>query len=247
MNLLGLFEPYPWGTEWVGATGPHLSVHPPCSRCGNQFPTHLSYLIDGHTVPAPCLLDYCEGDQVRADKIHAAAMTLRSLDPDLIAPSSILGPEADRVISFVVDGLGESGAPLTPEQEGWVLLCRFPTIRSAHAPYLLDAWGAWLSHKDPEETQALAGNHLGEVGERLELHVKVSRITGPFEGEFGDSYLCVMETQLPSTPGELLSWWTGENLYFDEGKEYHVRGTVKKHDEYGGRKQTQLTRVKEVK
>ena len=131
----------------------------------------------------------------------------------------------------------------TEEEQGWILLCRFPTVRRAHTPHLLDLWGHWLSHKEPEVEGEIRGRHLGAIGDRLELRVTVTRINGPYAGEFGDSYLCVMESE----EHDLLCWWTGENLSFEEGNTYHIRGTVKKHDEFNGTRQTHLQRVREMK
>lgn len=92
----------------------------------------------------------------------------------------------------------------------------------------------------PEKKQAEAeGERIGTVGERVELRVRVTKISGPYPGDYGDSYLCAMETDT----GEQVIWWTGENLALEEGQQYDIRGTVQAHGEYNGRKQTRLSRV----
>lgn len=249
MKLKIFSEPYSFGIYSVSAHGADVDPvpeEPRCEHCNKPFPTHALYQLesdDGHMVEVayPCLAEVA-GSPEAAEHIHQEALSLRASQSNTVPLSDVLAHETERVRDY---WLGLADNPLLTEQEkSFVLLARFPDIRTEHAHYLFDMHTHWLLNKSPEPAEANKGQHLGKVGERLQLDVQVTRIHGPFPGEFGDSYLCVMETR--DDHKDRVIWWTGENLGFQEDTPYTIRGTVKKHDEYEGRKQTQLTRVKEV-
>lgn len=83
---------------------------------------------------------------------------------------------------------------------------------------------------------------IGEVKERRDFRVQVlfHRI---FDSEYGIKTLYNMVTE----KNEILVWWSSNapiQLEEDENHWYNIKGTVKKHDTYKGKKQTVLTRVK---
>lgn len=237
-TLLSVIEPYPWGPVVYGEV-PVSTAPLMCAHCGKEFPNHAwYYLFEKGNIAHPCLPEVC-GDSAAA--IIAEGKKLRASSGTLIPLSDVLAHETEKVVDYIL-GLKDN-PQLTPVEHGYVLLARFPDVRTEHVHHLFDLWSHWLTNKAPEPSLTPAGVHLGTVGERIDLKVTVTRINGPFAGEFGDSYLCIMETEDQNR----VIWWTGENLSFEEGHPYTIRGTVKKHDEYDGRKQTQLTRVKEAK
>lgn len=172
----------------------------------------------------------------------AEAKQIRLASGTFMPLEDILGKDTEPMRDFYL-GL-QDNPKLTALENSYVLLSRFPEVRTDHVPYVFDAWTYWLHNKVPDVGALASGKHLGTVGERIELKVNVTRINGPFASEYGDSYLCVMETEEDK---DRVVWWTGENLSFEEGHPYSIKGTVKKHDEYDGSKQTHLTRVKEIK
>lgn len=93
-----------------------------------------------------------------------------------------------------------------------------------------------------EVSEAPESKWIGEVGERLtDLKLMVKYVNG-FDGQFGFTYVYKMEDE----DGNQFTWFTQKSL--EQGQSYIVRGTVKKHDEFRGVKQTVLTRchLKEV-
>ncbi len=46
--------------------------------------------------------------------------------------------------------------------------------------------------------------------------------------------------------GNVYVWFASGNFVPDLGSHYHIKGTVKKHDDYKGDKQTILTRCKNL-
>jgi len=84
---------------------------------------------------------------------------------------------------------------------------------------------------------------LGQVGQKLEVEVTVKflkELPNNYS-RYGCTHLHSMETD----EGHSIVWFcTGTPL--DKDQKVKIRGTVKRHSEYNGRKQTMLTRVKEV-
>jgi hypothetical protein len=82
--------------------------------------------------------------------------------------------------------------------------------------------------------------YFGEVGKRYQMEVNVIRII-PCEGQFGTTGLHIMR----SKEGHSLKWFSSGE-WLKEGETVVVKGTVKEHSEYKGKKQTSLSRVKAV-
>mgnify|MGYP000517405740 CR=1 FL=1 len=82
--------------------------------------------------------------------------------------------------------------------------------------------------------------YVGTVGERRGFEKLTVLGTHNFDSDFGVRTLVRFEDEV----GNILTWWTGEvGEWLDKGNVVDVTGTVKKHDDYKGTKQTVLTRV----
>jgi hypothetical protein len=85
-------------------------------------------------------------------------------------------------------------------------------------------------------------NHLGTIGERLTLTVTVEFIKRIDHGDFDPpTYLHVMTDE----QGNDLRWFSSAGALCEKGTKITIRGTVKKHEVYQGRKQTMLSRCVE--
>lgn len=80
--------------------------------------------------------------------------------------------------------------------------------------------------------------YVGEVGKRISVTVKVIR-RRVLDSQFGPSYMF----RMLDTNSNVFVWFASNDL-LEEGKWYDVTGTVKKHEEYEGVRQTILTRCK---
>jgi hypothetical protein len=93
-----------------------------------------------------------------------------------------------------------------------------------------------------------AAGHWGAVGQRAEVDVTILKVKG-FEGDYGMRYLVTMET----AEGQSLKTWASGSFGLDAKVRLHenddqpitarIKGTVRKHDEYNGTPQTELSRV----
>lgn len=92
-----------------------------------------------------------------------------------------------------------------------------------------------------ERAEASKSVHLGAEKERLKglLVTKTdSRVVGG--SSFGECVLIKFRTE----DGNVLSWFTGSGTGRENGEQFVIDGTVKRHTEFNGVKETQLTRVK---
>lgn len=85
--------------------------------------------------------------------------------------------------------------------------------------------------------------YQGEIGQRLELKVWITRVLNLGETQYGTKYMYLFNDEHENE----YTWTTGVNKSWMVGDAVTIRGTVKAHDTYQGIAQTQLTRVQEVK
>jgi len=93
---------------------------------------------------------------------------------------------------------------------------------------------------EPQPARYEAGGHVGSVGTRVEVRVTVTKVAELEPGDYGRRFLCRMRT----ADGDDVVWFTGEGLTLKEQDDATIRGTVKEHGAYLGRKQTVVQRVK---
>jgi len=79
----------------------------------------------------------------------------------------------------------------------------------------------------------------GELGKRSEVTVTLVKLV-EIDSRWANPTLCIFVT----ADGAKLIWFASGSCPRDIGAEYKVKGTVKKHEEYKGVKQTVITRVK---
>jgi hypothetical protein len=125
------------------------------------------------------------------------------------------------------------------------------SLRSAGlAASLLPAYDRELAREAERKRRAerpILNEYMGTVGERLGVSKKGNLREGrlvlecvacrDFKSEWGAKYLIVFE----DAEGRSYKWWSTKGR-LDVDTTYLLAGTVKKHEEYKGRKQTVLTR-----
>jgi len=89
------------------------------------------------------------------------------------------------------------------------------------------------------EKQEKKGQHVGEVGKRMDFEVTVKRLRY-FDSDWGVRTMALFEDK----SGNHLVWWASRGLDLEEGDTLTLRGTIKKHDDYKGTPQTIVQRCK---
>lgn len=95
-------------------------------------------------------------------------------------------------------------------------------------------------HQKKDSSKTKSNEWIGQVNQKIPpTKVRVIR-TRSLSGVYGPVQLVSMEDER----GNVFVWFNNSRQDMEENKEYIITGTVKKHDDYQGRKQTHLTRVK---
>jgi hypothetical protein len=97
-----------------------------------------------------------------------------------------------------------------------------------------------LIRKQRLADQALVSKHVGEVGDRSIFSLLVEKVIAS-EGAYGPSFIHLMS----DAENNRFVWFSSANK-LEENVEVRLRGTIKKHDERNGVKQTILSRCEEV-
>jgi hypothetical protein len=100
--------------------------------------------------------------------------------------------------------------------------------------------------RDIAERKAVS-QHLGTVGQRLDLDLTVTRVASyqarPY-GSWGRDTVTRYVVTMRDDEGNVVVWFSEYNR--TQGERLTLRGTVKEHSEYQGEKQTVIQRVKEM-
>jgi len=120
----------------------------------------------------------------------------------------------------------------------------FPASKKGYIAYAVQGYLKEIDQQSRREAEAKKplSEHVGEIGERLDLEVTCTKRRF-IQGEMWDSILY----HFLDDEGNLFVWFASGSFAHDdwvvEERRYAIRGTVKKHDDYQGRKQTILSRV----
>lgn len=94
-----------------------------------------------------------------------------------------------------------------------------------------------------KEYSRKSNEYLGQPGQKLpktKITVVKTMLMNPFTYGAREPQLCKMEDD----SGNSLTWFNSSANRLENGSQYYITGTIKKHDDYKGRKTTVLTRVK---
>lgn len=87
-----------------------------------------------------------------------------------------------------------------------------------------------------------ASEFIGEIGDRRDFEVVVIGVYGT-EGYYGHTDIVKMR----DGDGNMLTWFASDYTNIERSDRLAIKGTIKKHDEYRGIKQTVITRCKYTK
>lgn len=137
---------------------------------------------------------------------------------------------------------------ICPEEPTWLPADRYVRISAADVFELRDDM-VMLKDNATEFIKSLqpkSGEFIGNIGQRITVTATVAKrlecSSEYVKGWPTTTYKYIMNT----ADGNTVVWQTG-SVYWQEGRECTITGTVKDHTEYNGVRQTVLTRCKEVK
>ena len=99
-----------------------------------------------------------------------------------------------------------------------------------------------------EEARKARSQFVGSIGDKLEVKATLTaKITYEKENYYGYGMVDSHIFKFTDSDGNIFSWFTGSGLAEEVGDLVTLKGTVKKHNEYNGAKETILTRCKITK
>lgn len=162
---------------------------------------------------------------MRANEWRAAREACKVTDADAATAAAAL--------AWVKDGTGRSDY-----EQNLRLVAAQEHIGQEHAGILASAIASYNRHAGEmlKRTARAPSSHVGEIGKRIDLTLTIERIVS-VDTEYGALMIHSFRDEI----GNVFVWKTGKGAG-KVGDRLSVRGTVKKHDEYRGEKQTVLSR-----
>jgi hypothetical protein len=111
----------------------------------------------------------------------------------------------------------------------------------------LIAWAVYEYMKEVEQFGQATKNitqseHVGEKGKRVDFKINVLGIR-EFDSSYSNGKTYLIE--MTDDKGNILNWWASNpHSSFEEGAELSIKGTIKDHKEYKGKKITLINRCK---
>lgn len=136
--------------------------------------------------------------------------------------------------------------PKSDYEHNMVLLTKdnvFPIDGAGTIASLIPMYQREVEKREAVKHSPLANSqYVGKEGDKLELKVKVTRVIY-VENGYGYRPSSTAIIKMLDKQGNLYTWFTSSG-YMEQDKEYTLKGTVKRHQEYKGIKETVLTRCK---
>lgn len=120
------------------------------------------------------------------------------------------------------------------------------SVSMANAPLLLSAIAAkrrrdeQQAQEEVRKQQSAASDYIGQPKEKIADHQVTVTGIRQLDGDYGPSTIVEMVDE----DGNVLKWFASGVKDFKIGAKHTVKGTIKRHEEYAGVKQTLLTRAK---
>lgn len=122
----------------------------------------------------------------------------------------------------------------------WPLNKREEYVLNELQPAIWEAYNEWKAAQEPEKPES---KHVGTVKERVELNLKIERISY-FDSQYGYNTVTTWVFTMVDENGNCFLYKGSKHLNRREGDSIKLKATIKEHSEYKGRKQTVIQRPK---
>lgn len=167
-------------------------------------------------------------------------------DPDALASWKAAQPtKEDAAKAILVRAWAIANTELGDYSHNLRIACSLDVVGHRSPGILASAVVAYDRAMGAEATRALRAiakpsEYQGTVGKREAWKLTVTKVVS-WDGQYGTTHMHLMSDE----NGNVFKW-ASSSARLDEGKTFTVRGTVKKHEEYKGTKQTTLSRCAAV-
>jgi hypothetical protein len=151
---------------------------------------------------------------------------------------------AEAVIKWVRDEL----KPKSDYEHNLKTMLAVDVVPVKYSGFVASAVAAYSRAKEKElryskqRADDAKSDHMGQVGDRLKKMSVVQTMCKVVGGDsqWGEMVLVKFRTD----DGNILTWFTGKGTGLQNGEKAVIDGTVKRHNDYNGVKETQLSRVR---
>lgn len=172
-------------------------------------------------------------------------LTDRRLEPkDKIYPQ----PKHKELADMAIHWIRTEVMPKSDYEHNLVLLTKndtFPIDNASLVASLIPVYQREIEKRELAKKSPLVNSqYIGLEGDKIQAKVKVLRVIY-VENGYGYRPTSTAIIKMQDEQGNLFTWFTqvGE---MEQGQEYTIKGTVKKHQEYKGVKETVITRCKVI-
>lgn len=166
-------------------------------------------------------------------------------DADVDNPES----EANKVVRWILEVLANKPeVEVSDYESNLVVLAKSGAVHSGQFALAASAFRAYRAAIAPRPAAKPAGQtgptgqHLGEVGKRDVFTLECTDVKSLGVGDYGERFLI----KFRDAAGNCVVWFTGEGGFDAKfGETYTVKATVKEHGEFGGVRQTVVSRLAE--
>lgn len=167
------------------------------------------------------------------------------LGVDYFTPDDVDRERAGVARQYVVDTLGAGNPELLSDFEHNLLLaCRCESVERRNIGLLAfvpEYYARQVEKREQEKRNAASSAHFGEAGKRYRkvalTYIKSAGYSSSYGGGFFHTFM--------TAAGETLSWKTSNGMNLDAGATVVATFTVKRHTEWRGLKQTEISRLAE--
>jgi hypothetical protein len=121
-------------------------------------------------------------------------------------------------------------------------IVRSGMVDNKTAGYAASIIAAYKRSVQEKETKNTTSGYVGVIKHRDVFNLTVKRYN-VFDGNYGYSHQYIFDDQ----DGNVFCWYATSKQDLEIGNTYNIKGTIKKHSEYNGVKQTTITRCTLVK
>jgi hypothetical protein len=218
----------------IGDHGGYLPKWALCDHCGVSREWLTSYLLIDRHGKKFWVADHCLPD------------ILDSEEDALAAASKFVNPEgvycyidpwvSDHIIPAIATRIFQ-GMSVDNIQRDIILRCMtgYSKLEGYDDGLIIAKLKAEHEARPPES------QHVGTVGKRRIGRLTLTKILGPYSGQWADRYGYFF-----TQGNDVLVWWSSTDPHMDIGESADFKYTIKSHDDYNGKKQTQISAAKRL-
>jgi len=208
------------------------------SMFGSSIPSVYS-VVDVIALAIDSILEfgYMKSDSFNSTKEKVSKMLTENKEPTLESKK-----QAQDICEFITTyERGFGGMDIIFNAKAVVLseYCKYKHFgRLVYLPVAVKREQERQAQAKARAIESAKSNYIGQIGQRITVELKSSKYVSSFETQYGVTSIY----RFTDANDNVMMWFSSRAIDIDKAKT--ITGTIKKHDDYNGEKQTILTRCK---